>query len=143
MSGFAAFEQAIQERMVAEWAAGPYASIPVVYDNLVGGFERGMAPWIALTLQEGDGDRVSLPPMPIERFTGVISAQIFVRKNTGTRMARHYGDAVAEIFRWKQFEVEGSGQITTKTPSIVHVGESDGWYQINVSIPYERDRVNS
>jgi hypothetical protein len=143
MSGFALFEQAVQDRMATQWAAGSYASIPVVYDNQIHGREKEKNPYLVLTILEGDGDQMSMGPEPVDVFVGVIAVQIFVREGTNSRLSRELGDAVSAIFRGHQFQITGSGWITCKTPSYARVGMADGWYQANVYIPFEREYQNA
>ena len=142
MSGFADFEKAVQTRMSEQWAAGAYPSLPVFYENYAHGMEAGDNSFIELILRDGEGERISIPPAAIDRYAGVIIAQIFVRPRFGARIARQYADAVSEIFKWMQFETGQSGRITCKTPSIIPLGEVDGWIQINVSIPFQRDKID-
>jgi hypothetical protein len=64
---------------------------------------------------------------------GLVIIQIFTPVDVGTAVARGYADTLAGIFR----RVTQSG-INFRMPTFTQVGERDSWYQINVSIPYNR-----
>jgi len=57
--------------------------------------------------------------------------QCFAPSGSGDGTVSTYADAIASLFRRYQ-----SGTLICGTPKKVTVGDSDGWYQINVKIPW-------
>ena len=132
-SGYASELQAIESRFATEWND----RTPVAYHNVP--FvppENPPAPWVRLTVLSGQSSQASMGDTALFRHSGVIDVTVFVPAGTASKGARELVDAVAEIFRRKQF----SG-ITCRAPGFGDVGVRDGWYQINVSFPFHRDAI--
>jgi hypothetical protein len=132
---FADERRAIEARFAAN-----FSTLPVAYENVPfaqpasGGFVR-------LTIRPAGARQASTGSSPLQRYAGLIVADIFVPENTGTATARAHADTVEAIFRQAQFSAGNSGTITCRTPSIEAVGVRDGWFQLSVSVPYQRDRI--
>ena len=134
MSGFAAERQAIEARMAAN-----FNTIPVRYENAP--FREIKTAYCALFVRRGDGHQITLGPVPqLNRWAGLIIVQIFVPEDTGTHAAAGYADSIADVFRRQEFSVTGSGLIRCRVPNVQEVGTRNGWYQMNVTTPYIRDK---
>lgn len=133
MSGFADEAKAIESRMQANWS-----TTPVKYEGVP--FAAVVTPYVALFVRDGEGQQISLGTVALRRWVGVIIIQVFVPEDTGTRQARIYADGVGAIFDRAQFSVDNSGTIRCRIPSVEMIGVRDGWLQINVTIPFIRDR---
>lgn len=134
MSGFAAERQAIEARMAAA-----FTTIPVRYENAP--FKEIQTAYCALFVRRGEGHQITLGPAPqLNRWAGLIIVQIFVPEDTGTQVVAGYADSIADVFRRQEFSVTGSGLIRCRVPSIQEVGTRNGWYQMNVTTPYIRDK---
>jgi hypothetical protein len=70
------------------------------------------------------------------RMRGLISINIYVALNSGTRAARVLTDAAAEIFRGVEF----SG-IVCSAPTIARVGQVEDWFVYNVTVPFYRNEI--
>lgn len=69
------------------------------------------------------------------RHPGTIVVQLFVPEKEGLAEAETLGDTIADGFRG----VAESG-IVYQAPDVRDVGSTgDGWYQVNVEIPFYRD----
>ena len=93
--------------------------------------------WVRLNIADGDSLQVSLGNNPRFRHYGLIVAQVFVRGDLGARAARTHADTIASYYRNVNF---GSPSIYCRAPRLINVGEHDGWYQMNVQIPYYWDQ---
>lgn len=125
--------QAIESRLQTNWTATPiqFENVPLA--------EPGAA-YVALFIRDGEGVQISLGTPALRRWPGIIILQVFVPERTGTRKAREYADALATIFDRAQFSSGASGVISCHTPSIDTVGTRDGWCQVNVTVPFQRNR---
>lgn len=129
---FADERAAIEARFAANWS-----TTRVKYENTQ--FEQPRTAWVALFILNGDGRAISIGNDPLHRYAGVISVQVHVPESSGTQTGRAYADTIAAIFRNRQFSNGSSGTITCRVPSIGIPVVRDGWYQINVTCPYQRD----
>lgn len=124
---------AIESRLAANWT-----TTPIRYENVP--FRETVGPYIALFILDGEGEQISLGTPALRRWPGVIKIQVFVPQDTGTKLARTYADILGILFDRAQFSSGNSGTIRCRVPSILHVGVTNGWDQINVTIPFVRDR---
>lgn len=125
--------KAIEGRLEANWT-----TTPIRYENVP--FKETSAPYVALFILNGEGQQASLGTPALRRWPGVIKVQVFVPRDTGTKLARTYADTIGAVFDRAQFSSGNSGTISCRIPSISHVGLANGWNQINVTIPYQRSR---
>lgn len=130
---FATELTAIESRFLTNWNV---SDGKVVYGNLQYNPPSTTSdPWLRLTVQHGETNRASVYPDHY-RNNGVIFTQVFVRSNQGSIEAMALADKVAAIWRGQQF----SG-IHCLAVSVVDVGISNGWYQVNVVCPFYHDEL--
>jgi len=103
-------------------------------------------PWVAFFLRSGAGQQASINTRPLHRFAGVVMVQVFVPEETGEVRAHTLADQIAAVFRTSdghgaQFTAGTQGQITCRTPYAETVPARDGWFQMNVVVPYIREKV--
>lgn len=125
--------KAIEGRLGDNWS-----TTPIKFENVP--FKETKDPYVALFILDGEGQQISLGTPAVRRWPSVIKIQIFVPQDTGTKLARTYADSLGTIFDRAQFSSGNSGTITCRIPSITHVGITNGWDQVNVTIPLKRDR---
>ena len=137
MSGFADERRVIEQRLIAGWT-----TTPIKFENTKF-VQPTNTPWIALRILNGEGFRADLGGSTGARyrFPGVIVVQLFVPDESGIATARQYADTIATLFRSAQFSAGASGTITCRTPYVTTVGNMDGWHQLNLTIPFQRDIV--
>lgn len=125
--------KAIESRLLANWATTPirFEGVP---------FTEPSSAYVALTVLTGEGVQISLGDVALRRWPGVIVIQIFVPELSGTRQAKTYADSLGAIFDRAQFSSDNSGVISCRTPSVETIGMLEGWWQVNVLIPYRRSR---
>lgn len=133
MTGFEDERNAIESRMAANWTttATRYENVP---------FKETADPYVALFIRDGEGTQVSLGTVALRRWPGLIIVQVFVKPDTGTKLAKTYAETIGAIFDRAEFSVPNGGSITCRIPSVAAVGLKHGWYQVNVTIPFIRDR---
>lgn len=100
-------------------------------------------PYIAFMLRTGpDAEDIMLgSDNPEYRFRGLVIISIFTVENTGTALARLYANLIKDIFLVspRDFVYLNSGIIRLLVPQILEIGTVEGWYQVNVLIPYWND----
>lgn len=92
--------------------------------------------WVRVNILNPDNRQISLGSNPYFRYLGLLIFQIFIKPNTGSGRAMEIADQITTLFRGQTI----SG-MTFKPPVIDPVGESGGWYQINVSAHFSREEV--
>ena len=135
MSGFEQERQAIEERL-----ASNYTALPIRFENAP--FRETSTAYCALFIRRGEGRQVTLGDgAQHHRWTGLIIVQVFYPEDTGTAAALQQATTIGDIFRRQEFSVSGSGLIRCRVPSIETVGVRNGWFQVNITTPYLRDKL--
>ena len=125
-----------QNAITAHFASGWATTI--AYDNVEYTPPNPPAAWVRITVQPGLGESASLGAT-LERQYGDIFVQVFTPENTGTATAADTAQNAADRLRFKRIARTGDRDVRTFAASIKRIGNSDGWYQINVTIPFEYD----
>lgn len=123
---------AIEARFETQWAL----TTPVAYMNVEFTPPRD-APWVRLTVLPGGEGQIELGNPSLDRHVGLIDVSVFTPEGSGTKQARELAEQAAAIFRKANF----SG-ILCRNPDVTTVGIIDGWMQLAVRIPYQRDTIN-
>ena len=134
MSGYADERRAIEARLAANFSA-----IPIRYENAP--FQESDEAYCAVFVRRGQGHQITLGPAPqLNRWAGLIIVQVFVPEDTGTQAAAGYCDSIADVFRRQEFSAGSSGLIRCRVPNVETIGTKAGWFQMNVEVPYIRDK---
>lgn len=128
MSGFDAEREAIETRFAVQWAG----QTPVSYDNSAFNIPQN-TPWVRLTILNGESQNASVGTSHL-RHIGIISVQVFVPVDSGTRQARLLANSVSTIFDNQRF-----AGIQCRVSSIQRGGDQDGWHMTIVNTPFRRD----
>ena len=128
---FASERQAIESRFSTQWGT----TTPIKYDNIKYVPTAGTS-FVALEIHKGASIQASLGTSPLFRGIGIISVNIYTPTGSGTNTGRAYADTAAGIFR----NVVFSG-IVCKSASVTRLGEQEGWFIYNVSIPFYHDET--
>lgn len=122
-------------------SAGPpvgYATrTPICWPNVPFAPPDG-TPWVRFNLIDGEARHASsgAPGANVVRHVGIVRIQVFVPTAQGEGTVRTLGDHVATLFRGASFAgYRFSPPYLEPAPS----GVADGWYQMNVTIPFSRD----
>lgn len=128
------------ETLAGVFEAGWNGATPIAWGNLDFTPVTPLAPWVRFSVLPGEAFHATAgaPGANIVRHPGLITVQVFVPLNSGSVEALGLADDVAEIFRGYS-----SVGIRCGAPWITHVGGAgdDGWYQVNVNIPFVRDEA--
>jgi len=127
---YAAEEKAIQSRFAAN-----FTTLPIKWDNV----DYAPTPdtsFAIIEIHDGDQLPISVADTVLYRNVGIISINIYTTLNTGSQTAKGYCDTAAAVFRGQQFS-----SITCRGTTITRLGEIDGWWAYNVSIPFYRDEA--
>jgi len=82
----------------------------------------------------GESNQVTLGPSGTHRRLGVLVIQIFVKENTGTRRIKFLADTLTPLFKSVKL-----GIIQFESPTLIRVGQNNGYYQENFQVPFYVD----
>lgn len=119
---------AVIARMTAQTAI---AAGDVRYPNDKTYDPKGKAIWARLTNIPGLAGANEIGNGPVVHRTGIVIIQIFVPSNSGTLLITQTADKLRELF-----EFQDDGKLSYFSVSSTEVGDSNGWYQQNITIPY-------
>lgn len=119
---------AIMSRMTAQTAI---AKKDVTYPNGPTFDSSGKAIWARLTILSGMAGANEIGNGPVVHRSGVAIIQIFVPTGTNSRLITQTADKLRELF-----ENKTDGKLDYFSVSANEVGETNGWYQMNLNIPY-------
>ena len=121
---YAAERAAIETRFRDAWSA-----TPVAWPNVP--FTPPATAWVRFRLLSGAASNETLANGVA--YPGIIDIGVFVPEGVGTGQAATLADDAAAIFSNQRF----SG-VTCGAAYAIPVGESDGWHQVTVTVPYIR-----
>ena len=133
---YATLHDAIRARFKAEVADA--ASVSVAYPNAPFTRPTDQSAWVRLSILDGDSNQIELEHNAgsTYRRAGVVVAQIFTALEQSTGAAMDLADTVAAAFRRVH-----AASIIYRVPSVTTIGLSDGWWQVNVTCPWESDLI--
>ena len=112
-------------------------------------------PWIRFSMVQEDAFQIEFGGQVNQhRFTGIILMSAFSKMNTGDQEALDMADDIAGIFiGTRRVNLGTEGSVLFRTPETRTIGpdgrglsdesgvEASSYFQVNVSIPYQRDSV--
>lgn len=119
---------AVISRMTAQTAI---ASTDVDYPNGPLFDPSGRSIWARFTNIPGMAGANEIGAGPAVQRTGVLIIQLFVPVGSGTLLMTQTADKLTELF-----EFQDDGRLSYFAVSAVPAGETDGWSQLNLQIPY-------
>lgn len=94
-------------------------------------------PWCRLFISQGTSQIISLGVPSLDRHYGLVYVQVFVPMGESGERARFLADKAADMFR----KVSTDG-VTFNLPYTNVIGDNgEGWWLVNVAIPYSLDEV--
>jgi hypothetical protein len=87
--------------------------------------------WARLTNIPGQAGAIEIGAGPVVHRTGVLIIQLFVPIGSGTMLITQAADKLTELF-----EFQDDGRLSYFAVSAVPAGETYGWSQLNLQIPY-------
>ena len=145
--------QAIESYFSTNWGT----TTPLKFENTPfiqpGTQNRTRQSWVALFIRETMGGRASIGTPSLHRYVGTIIVQVFTDLNIGTKTARDLASQVADL--WRDVTITGVGTTNgiiaigghhdgafNTEPHIAVVGDdTNGWFQMNVTVRYRRDDI--
>lgn len=137
--GYAATEQTIRERFVAQWAA-LHPTVPYTFDNQGqdDSFPTRDTAWVRVVILDGEAEQVEMGNTRRWRRTGLVVVQIFVPSGEGTGEAAQLCDSVRDIYEGRTI----NGVIFRATSrNRVGRGRDAVWVQWNASTPFQADEL--
>lgn len=136
---FEEFRSFIEGRMQTEWTQTPIEFENVSESTALITAKDAKSPWVRVTIREGNGQLMTIgSDSRRDRYAGNIIIQIFIAQKIGTKTARDLADDIVSL--WRGYTAQPCVQIWT--PFITTVGDLNGWFQINVNIPFLNDEIN-
>jgi len=121
----------IEKRLQNNWA-----TTEVAYDNVDFDEPKQSDSWIRLRVFEDSSNRINIGKKGVHRQAGTIALEIYIPRNTGTKLIQDHADALAGLFRDAQFN-----GITCREASLSINGDFNGWYQGTLTIPFHWDGI--
>jgi|SRR6185369_2609672 len=121
----------IRKRLYDAWGS----TTPIAWPNKEFTPPNPQAPWIRLSINDGEANQINLGSTPSTiRYFGIIYFQVFVVQDKGDTQALTLADQLISYFHnWCGVNVR------CRAAKVKIVGNSDGWFQVNVSVPFYRD----
>lgn len=118
---------ALQTRMIA-WLDAPLAFDGHPSPPAVKTAQADKTPWCRVTIRDGDSGFATTAST---LRPGVLFVQVFTADGIGDALARQLASSLAA-------HLEGwtSGALRLEAATLTNIGPSDGWYQLNVSVPW-------
>ncbi len=121
-----------QERTdIMTYLAANWSATPIDAENSPSG--EPDLPFIQPVILNATAVGLSLGYQTIE-YPSVLSINIWAAQGTGTKTANTHADDLVDLFTNKNIGVNVETMAAYKTV----IGEADGRYQINVTVPFER-----
>lgn len=86
--------------------------------------------FVRINLLGGNGEQREVTRI-LTNINGVISITVFTSQDVGSQMARTLVDQIFPIFNAVKFN-----GITTGAASVREIPPNNGWYAMNISVPY-------
>ncbi len=134
MSSFEASFNTIRNRFAVSVASAE--SLSTGYDNDNTFVQPESGKWARVSIQTIDSDLREIGQTKRTRNTGILFVQLFDDLGLGDKGLLALADIIVPLFR----NIIVSG-VTFQTPSVVRVGQSNKWYQINVHCPFHFDDI--
>lgn len=127
--GFNSERASIESKLQDNWS-----TTIIKFENVPFNVPTDKSSWIRLTIIDGESNQIDLAGL--HRRVGIIVISIFTQKDSGTATAKTYADTIASIYRGTRF-----GNVVCYSPTIIRVGTTEEWHQLNVKIPFYCDEV--
>jgi|SRR5690554_1582896 len=129
---FEDIRKTVEVRMAA-WATAK--TISVAYDNVKPSFDTAaLDKWVRCTIIDGDSFTAGIGSDPCVRRVGLVSMQIFTRRDKGSLAAREIATSLAS--HWEYYQ---SGGFSTQAARLINVGPDDNYYQLNLQVGFTAD----
>jgi hypothetical protein len=114
------------------------AATKIAWDNVDFTIPTDESAWVRFSVQNNISGYKSFGRSKLTRREGIIFIQVFVPENTQTLLSSQIADNIVSIFETKLL----SG-ISFQSPNVREAGVSNGWYQVNISVPFYFDDITT
>lgn len=133
-----------ENAIVGAFATAWGVRTPVAYPNANFDKPNPAADWARIAVDGNVAANVGFGAGLRTRDEGLIFIQIFALPGEGTAGANDHAQFAVDAMQNKRFARSGELDVRTRKAVTRRVGNtSDGYYQVNVTIPFEYDEVNS
>jgi len=133
--GYESERALIEPMFFAGMISASFATTDIAWENVK--FEpEDEQTYVSFRIVHAFEDQASLGDSPLFRAAGFLSIAIMTPEGTGTATAKKNADKIAAVFRGQTL----SG-IIFRAPRIEEVGNQNGYYQLNIIVPFQRDEV--
>lgn len=94
--------------------------------------------WCRVNIQAGLNMQNGVYTKPCTLETGLVIIQLFTPENKGTKAAKELADSLGNHLQYYS-----DGRLELNTPSGREVGALNGFYQYNVTVPYDYFSLNN
>jgi len=134
----------ITQHFVTKWEAGSNTKIRRENDSWDAEESvKGENSWVSITIVTGPGDQIELRENALHRYTGSVIIQIFTKMGVGSGLSGRLADEVITIFRRETLKIGNASIRFLRPPTLVKVGDAEGWFQVNVAAPFIRDSYHA
>jgi hypothetical protein len=119
------------ERETVETTLGDgFTEVPISWANIA---PKRVNEYVHPVIQSGKTSQITMGGVTkAYRRIGVVTFQIFVPKNSGTKRSREIGDLISGLFMGKQID-----DIIFENVEFAHVGDVEESFQSNVVVTYK------
>jgi len=136
---FSEFRQFAESRIATEWTTTPIAFENAPDSDALIAAKNAKDAWVRFIIREGNGALQTIGAgSRLDRYSGALIMSVFVSQASGTRTAAVYADSLSDI--WKGYS--GQPCVRFGTPYFTVVGETDGWFQINVMVSFQNNEFS-
>lgn len=121
------------EARIETWATAQ--SLDVQWPN--GAYAPTGRAWCRVQFFGLEASRASLGAPAVYRHPALLIVSVFVPLGEGSGNAYTFADALCAAFRG----VTADTGIRYRAPTVTDIGERDGFYQVNVTVPFVRDTI--
>ena len=119
-----------------------YTSTPVAYGGGVVFDSEDVGDWVKLSILDGAASQISISGgVECYRYLGIINIVIYaaptITGKTAENKVREYADTLTTLFLSNKTQ----GNVLYRVPSLAVLGESDGYFSVALSVPFQRDQL--
>jgi len=129
---------AVKQAAIELHVVNNFTSAELIFENMRSPAPELFDEWVRCSVQFGDSFRSALGTPGQYRHPGVVFLQVFIKEGIGINRGVVLADELANLFR----DQVVSG-INFWVPRVIKVPTAnEGWFQVQVMIPFYFDEVN-
>jgi len=135
-----ALERQVIAQVLQDYVSAQTPVIPVAWPNRAFDQTQGQT-WLRFTVIDVTGAQIEMGSVNnTHRAYGSLILQIFTPADSGDGAGLVLGDAIGKLYRQKALNFpDASGHVRMRDPVLKTIGRADGFWQVNLVIPFHRD----